>query len=138
LSKDRPAAKRILVVEDDAGIREGLSDILILEGCQVDGAANGEEGLALLRSAPRPGLILLDLVMPVMNGAQFLAYLRQDRSLADMPVVLMSAAMPGAAALPRADAYLSKPFDIADLLEAIERHCLPPGGRPPLGPAALS
>jgi CheY-like chemotaxis protein len=138
LSKDRPAAKRILLVEDDAGIREGLSDILILEGCQVDGAANGEEGLALLRSAPRPGLILLDLVMPVMNGAQFLACLRQDRSLADMPVVLMSAAMPGAAALPRADAYLYKPFDIAELLEAIERHCLPPEGQPPLGPAASS
>jgi CheY-like chemotaxis protein len=128
--------KRILLIEDDIGIREGVAEVLALEGYAVDHAANGEEGLARLARGPRPVLIFLDFVMPGMNGGQFLTRLRQERSLADIPVVVMSAAMPELAALPRADGYLAKPFDIADLLELVARHCGPPAGGSPPGPTA--
>jgi CheY-like chemotaxis protein len=120
--------KRILLVEDDVGVREGISDCLVLEGYEVDTAANGAEALARLRAGTRPGLILLDLVMPVMNGAQLLARLRHEPGLADIPVVLMTAAMPPGARLPPASGYLSKPFDLSELLGLAERHCAAPPG----------
>jgi len=122
------ARRRILLVEDDAGIREGISDCLVLEGYEVDSAANGAEALARLRAVARPGLILLDLVMPVMNGAQLLALLRREPGLADIPVVLMTAAMPPGPRLPPASGYLSKPFDLSELLGLVERHCGAPAG----------
>ena len=61
----------ILVVDDDAEIRESLSDLLSDEGHRVRAAANGKEALELLRQTPAPCMILLDLMMPVMNGWQF-------------------------------------------------------------------
>lgn len=124
--------KRILLIEDDAGIREGIGDLLTLEGYRVDRAANGEEGLALLRRPDRPALVIVDLVMPVMNGVQFLERFHQDPRLAGIPAVLMTAAMPPAAALPKASDYLAKPFDVGDLLRLVERHCGPPGVAAPV------
>jgi CheY-like chemotaxis protein len=119
---------RILLVEDDLGIRQGIADCLVLEGYEVEAAANGAEALAHLRAGPRPGLIVLDLVMPVMNGAQLLARLRRDPGLADIPVVLMTAAMPPGPRLPPASGYLSKPFELSELLALVERHCGAPAG----------
>ena len=127
------SGKRILLVEDDAGIRQGIADFLGFEGYVVDAVANGEEALADLR-ATAPALIVLDLVMPVMNGLQLLARIREDRIASEVPVALMTAAMPGASALPAAQAYLSKPFDLDELLAVVARHVGPPAAaRAPTG-----
>jgi DNA-binding response OmpR family regulator len=123
----------ILVVEDDPGIRQGIADFLGFEGYAVDVAVNGEEALSYLRER-RPSLLVLDLVMPVMNGPQLLERLRSERIAEGVPVAIMTAAMPGASSLPAADAYLSKPFDLEELLQVVGRHAGPPG--PAKGPAA--
>ena len=116
----------ILVVEDDPGIRQGIADFLGFEGYAVDVAVKGEEALSYLR-AKRPSLVVLDLVMPVMNGPQLLDRLRSERIAEGVPVAIMTAAMPGASTLPAADAYLSKPFDLEELLQVVGRHAGPPG-----------
>jgi DNA-binding response OmpR family regulator len=115
----------ILVVEDDPGIRQGIADFLAFEGYAVDVAVNGEEALAYLRDR-RPTLVVLDLVMPVMNGPQLLEHLRREGLAEGVPVAVMTAAMPGASSLPTADAYLSKPFDLEELLAVVGRHAGPP------------
>jgi DNA-binding response OmpR family regulator len=123
---------KILVVEDDPGIRQGIVDFLAFEGYEVDVARDGEEALRYLR-ASRPALIVLDLVMPVMNGPQLLASIRAEGIADGVPVAIMTAAMPGASALPPADAYLTKPFDLDELLAVVARHIGPPavsGGAP--------
>lgn len=83
---------RILVIEDEADIRETIKDILELEGFSVETAENGQVGLEKLHSSDRPCLILLDLMMPVMNGWQFLDEVRQQDILATIPIVVVSAA----------------------------------------------
>jgi two-component system response regulator MprA len=110
----------ILVVEDDPGIRQGIADFLGFEGYAVDVAVNGEEALTYLRQR-RPSLLVLDLVMPVLNGPQLLERLRSERIADGVPVAIMTAAMPGASTLPAADAYLSKPFDLDELLQVAGR-----------------
>jgi CheY-like chemotaxis protein len=83
---------KILVVEDERGQREALAEVLSRLGYEVQCAANGSEALELMRhSESLPGLILLDLMMPVMDGWQFRAEQRKDRILADVPVVVLSA-----------------------------------------------
>lgn len=121
-----PAARSILLVEDDSGIRESVTECLESEGYAVTPVANGVEGLAWLRGPARPDLIVLDLVMPLMNGTQFIEALRGDVALRDIPVVLMTAAMPSSAmSLPAADGYLPKPFELDQLLDAVERFTAP-------------
>jgi len=122
------AVQRILLVEDDPGIRQGVADFLNFEGYGVDVASNGEEALAYLRQT-RPGLLVLDLVMPVMNGPQLLTRMRSE-GLDGIPVAIITAAMPGASSLPSADAYLTKPFDLDELLRVVRRHVGPAGGAP--------
>jgi DNA-binding response OmpR family regulator len=117
----------ILVVEDDPGIRQGIADFLGFEGYAVDVAVNGEEALSYLKER-RPSLLVLDLVMPVMNGPQLLERLRSEGIATGVPVAIMTAAMPGASSLPAADAYLSKPFDLEELLQVVGRHAGPPDG----------
>jgi CheY-like chemotaxis protein len=115
--------KTILVVEDDAATREALAMILSAEGFTVVGAANGQEALGRLRSDVRPDLILLDLMMPVMDGWQFRREQAKDPALAAIPVVVLSAdgnVHQKAASLKTAD-YLQKPVDAENLLEVIRR-----------------
>lgn len=115
-------SRSILLVEDDAGIRESIAECLVYEGYAVAPASNGDEALGWLRRNRRPDLIVLDLVMPVMNGSQFLEHVRADAGWKDIPVVLMTAAMPAAGVpLPRVDGYLPKPFELTDLLAVVER-----------------
>jgi two-component system, chemotaxis family, chemotaxis protein CheY len=117
------ASRTILLIEDDAGIRESVAECLGSEGYAVAAVSNGVEGLEWLRGPSRPNLIVLDLVMPLMNGAQFLSALRDDASLRDIPVVLMTAAMPSAGMpIPPANGYLAKPFELDQLLAAVARH----------------
>ena len=78
----------VLVVDDDADIRATLVELFEGEGFTVTGAADGADGLAQARER-RPDLVLLDMMMPVMNGHEFLAALKPDPSLADIRVVVM-------------------------------------------------
>lgn len=116
--------RSILLVEDDTGIRDSIAECLESEGYDVAPARNGEEALRWLRNAARPDLIMVDLVMPVMNGAELIDELHGDVTLRDIPVVLMTAAAATAAMpLPRANGYLAKPFELGALLDTVERHC---------------
>lgn len=116
-----PPAPLILLVEDDAAIRETVSECLSSEGYRVDAAEHGADALARLTRGERPALVLLDLVMPVMNGAELVARVRAEPALAGLPVLLMTAAITAPAALPQVDATLVKPFDLDDLLAAVAR-----------------
>jgi len=116
-------AATVLVVEDDACIRDLVLELLGGEGWKVVGAGNGEEALRRLREGPvRPELILLDLMMPVMDGWQFRAEQLRDPTLAQIPVVLMSASPEEVAAEVSVDDRVPKPFDIDALLRAVTRH----------------
>ena len=85
-----PAAD-ILLVDDDAAIREAFSEALADEGYRVATANDGSDALAYLQVQPAPRLILLDLMMPVLSGWQFLEAQRADATLASIPVVVLSA-----------------------------------------------
>jgi CheY-like chemotaxis protein len=115
----------ILVVEDDSAIREVLTDVLESEGYQVVNAANGREAIQLLRGTTLPCLILLDLMMPVMNGWQFRDEQRQDPVLAPVPVVVISADsdLPTKAAAIHANDFLKKPIELNRLLDTVEQYC---------------
>jgi CheY-like chemotaxis protein len=126
-------APEVLIVEDDIDIRDALSQILEEEGYSVSTAANGQEALDLLRSGPPPRLILLDLMMPVMNGWQFRAAQREDPALAAIPVVVISAdthISEKASQIGIAE-YFRKPIEIAGLLNTMEKYCGPNGKPPP-------
>jgi CheY-like chemotaxis protein len=115
----------VLIVEDDLDIRDALSQILEEEGYSVDTAANGQEALDRLRSGPPPRIILLDLMMPVMNGWQFRAAQQQDPDLAGIPVVVISAdnnVRDKAIAIGVQECF-RKPIEIAGLLATIARYC---------------
>jgi CheY-like chemotaxis protein len=112
----------ILVIEDDKDIRDMLALSLEVEGYQVTRAANGKEGLEVLRTAPNPFLILLDLMMPVMNGWEFLQAMRKDDALAGIPVVLVSA-FSDQIQNEDVQGIISKPIELDVLLKIIEKYC---------------
>ncbi len=115
------AAPRILLVEDDTGIRDSVAECLEIEGYRVAAVANGEDALEWL-SREVPDVLLVDLVMPVMSGGELLAHLKADPRLAGIPAVLMTAAIPAPGSfVPKADAMLPKPFDLDALLEVVRR-----------------
>jgi CheY-like chemotaxis protein len=114
----------ILLVEDDADIAEAISTCLADHGFTVVVAANGREALdTLLQSAPLPSLILLDLMMPVMDGWQFRAAQSAEPLLSGIPVVLLSAHVNvrEAAEKMAVAGWLKKPVELTALLEAVER-----------------
>lgn len=115
---------RILLVDDDRALRETLSDILSEEGYQVDCACNGREALDRLSRDSLPNLILLDLVMPVMDGWAFRDAQRNLPELAGIPMVVLSASFPPDSPRIRAmgvQAVLPKPVGLERLLCALER-----------------
>jgi CheY-like chemotaxis protein len=114
----------ILIVEDDRDIRDTLQQVLELEGFVVHTAVNGKDGLEKLRKIDRPCLILLDLMMPVMNGWEFLEAQGQDGFLSKIPVVVVSAFSTHVPPAPRAVAFVKKPVEIETLLHRIQEHCL--------------
>jgi two-component system, chemotaxis family, chemotaxis protein CheY len=81
----------VLLVEDDLDIAEAILDVLMDEGYEVAHATNGREALDLLQSQPEPSVILLDLMMPEMDGPQFRAVQMSDPRLSKIPVVVLSA-----------------------------------------------
>jgi len=117
--------RRVLVVEDDEDIRTTVSQLLQDEGYHVACAADGLEAMNWLRAAPElPQVILLDLMMPLMDGYQFRAEQRADGRLSNIPVLLMTAAGDLHAKALELDARgcLKKPFrDVESILDAVER-----------------
>ncbi len=82
----RASGRTLLVVEDDADIRDALDGLLSMEGFRVTGCSNGREALDWLHASPKPDLILLDLMMPIMDGWQFRVAQKEDPELATIPV----------------------------------------------------
>jgi two-component system response regulator MprA len=116
----------VLVVDDDPHIREVIVELLEDEGYAVTQAANGSEALSVLKThSELPCLILLDLMMPRMNGWEFRTAQRQSPALADIPVVTISAHGDLITAVERLDVaeHLPKPLDIDRLLTIVERYC---------------
>jgi CheY-like chemotaxis protein len=120
-----PAAETILVVEDNAITREGLAAILANVGYAVTAAENGQRALELLREGLAPDLVLLDMLMPVLDGWHFIHQLHQSPGLAEVPVVVVTGTI-----LTREWAesngcagFVHKPIEPGPLLEEV-RHCL--------------
>jgi CheY-like chemotaxis protein len=120
--------RTVLIVEDEPDIRELVREVIEEEGYSVAAAANGKEAQDYLLSAGPPSLILLDLMMPIMNGWDFLAWLRsQPEPLASVNVVVVSAAssdrIATATSTYSAVAAVRKPLTVSQLLGTVGRYC---------------
>ena len=112
----------VLIVEDDDDLRDMMAQMLTLEGFDAAAVANGREALEYLHSASPPNVILLDLMMPVMDGWEFRRQQMADPALAPVPVIVLSALDPARAAVD-ATAFMKKPLDFDRLLELVRAHC---------------
>lgn len=108
--------RTVLVVDDELDVREIVGEVLADAGYDVRLAADGRQGLAEVSGAPRPLVLLLDLVMPVMTGSELFTKLRSEASTADIPVVIMTS---DPAAAPKGVPVLAKPVGISTLLDAV-------------------
>jgi CheY-like chemotaxis protein len=115
----------ILVVDDDADCRESLQLVLEDAGYAVAIAGDGREALQALESGPRPAAILLDLMMPVMDGKEFLAEIKRRPAFAAIPVIIVSAWGRKAEGVEAAQGFLEKPVDLGPMLGLIQRHTAP-------------
>jgi CheY-like chemotaxis protein len=115
--------KRILVVEDDTSIRELLVELLESEGYAVASAVNGLEALKLLQSGPLPDLILIDLMMPVMDGYSFRTEQLKNASWSRIPTVVMSAEANAKEKMKNFNitAFLSKPVELDTIIKTVAR-----------------
>lgn len=111
----------ILVVDDEETICETLKDVFEEEGYNVEIATNGVDALALIRSmAVKPGMVILDLLMPRMDGNAVYEALKADPALADIPVVI-STSDPSRA--PSGVLIMRKPVDLDLLLDTVRKNC---------------
>jgi CheY-like chemotaxis protein len=113
----------VLIVEDDEDLREMMAQMLTIEGFDAATVANGREALDYLHSMENPHVILLDLMMPVMDGWEFRRQQKADPALAPVPVIVLSALDPARTANVDAAAFLKKPLDFDRLLELVRDHC---------------
>jgi CheY-like chemotaxis protein len=109
----------LLIVEDEVAIRDTLTELVGKDGREILTAGDGQEALERLTEGPRPCLILLDLMMPRMDGWEFLQRKSADPLIADIPTVVMSGSGRPAAAMHQ----LAKPVDVGRLLALVEQYC---------------
>ena len=114
------SSKNLLLIDDDHDIRDLLATVLRSEGYAVETAANGHEGLSKLRSG-FTGIVIVDFMMPVMNGEEFLEALKDDPALKAIPVMMISASATEENAR-HARQFIPKPFDIHFLLASLAQH----------------
>jgi CheY-like chemotaxis protein len=114
----------ILIIEDDESIRETLRIFLEYEGYRVLTAGNGKEGFELLPQAGNPCLVLVDLMMPVMDGWQFIEEARTNEVLSTTPIVVVTAFAEMARGI-QARAVIRKPVDLDFLLKTVRQYCGP-------------
>ena len=118
-------ARRVLVIDDNTAQRDIVAEILAAEGYEVAVATNGLDGLAAARASP-PAVVLLDLMMPGLDGAAVLRELRADPALASVRVVVTTAVSTALVTkLLKPDATLFKPFGMRELLGVLAQ--LAPG-----------
>ena len=115
----------VLIVEDDADLREMMAQLLSLEGFRTATVANGREAIEYLHGADgeKPDVILLDLMMPVMDGWEFRRLQQADPAVKDVPVIVLSALDATRAAGVNAQAFLKKPLDFDRLLQLVREYC---------------
>ena len=113
----------VLIVEDDPDTREMLGKFLELEGFRVETASNGQQALDKLETGIKACVIVLDLMMPVMDGWQFRRRQTEDARIAKIPTIIVSAAGRDRMAQVSADAYLAKPIDMDELLTRVSEFC---------------
>ena len=122
MASDAPCGG-VLIVDDDPDIRDSLREVLEDEGYEVATVANGREALDHLKASnPRPCVILLDLMMPVMDGWQFRKEQKQDPEIAGIPLVVITATGTRPVLIDAAELVM-KPLDLERLLQAVERYC---------------
>jgi CheY-like chemotaxis protein len=117
--------KKVLLVEDDQDTRDVVRLMLEHAGYPVVTASNGEEALTYLKNNEHPCLILLDMVMPLMNGRQLLAALRRSDTLAPLPVVVVSATPEDMLenGVRASQGFVRKPIDFDVLLKFVSKYC---------------
>jgi len=113
----------IVVVDDDTDLRETLGELLCEEGYDARLFENGRTALEFLRHGERVRLILLDLMMPDMNGWQFREEQLKDLELKDIPVVVMTASRGFEGSPISAREILYKPVGLGEIIDAVERNC---------------
>ena len=117
------SAPTVFIVEDDNDTREMLAKFLELEGYRVEVAVNGKQALDRLTQGTPASVILLDLMMPVMDGWEFRRRQVEDARLKGIPTIVVSAAGRDRITQISADAYLSKPVDMDELLTRVSEFC---------------
>ena len=117
-----PQQRLILVVDDDHAIRESLCELLEDEGYSVAKAGDGQEALNLLQRVGVPCLILLDLMMPVMDGYEFIGRKLADPALVNIPLVIITAAGPSKTASVT-HPVLAKPVRADTLISTVKQYC---------------
>ncbi len=120
-----PHVHNVLLVEDDAGTRDAMRELLVREGHAVSCARNADDARTILARNPRPCIIVLDLMMSGTSGQEFRRAQLADGAVRDIPVVLVSGVRDLAAQAHDLGVavYLAKPFATAQLLAAIQQFC---------------
>jgi CheY-like chemotaxis protein len=119
-------ARTVLIVEDDADTRDAIVEVLTDRDYRALEASNGADALHELRAAaPQPCVILLDMMMPVMDGKEFRNVQRVDEALREIPVVVLSAHADATSLVGQMQAagFLRKPVDLVTLLQTVEQFC---------------
>jgi CheY-like chemotaxis protein len=119
------SAKHVLIVEDDAPIREELASILVASGYEVTTATDGREALERLHWGLRPAVILLDLRMQLMTGWEFRAEQQKNATIADIPVIAMTTGRWKPEDLKDFPEHIAKPIDVPKLEGLLDRYCDP-------------
>jgi len=115
--------KKILIVDDERDIREALCQALELNGYEVAVVSSGEEALKVLCGPEKPSLILLDLMMPNMDGFEFMKIRNLSSGINGIPVVIISASRGLELGEFNVQGYLKKPISLSSLLQTAERYC---------------
>ena len=114
----------VLLVDDDEDLRDSIADLLRQRGYFVATAEDGHAALAIIAAHEMPCVVLLDLVMPGMDGWKFLGIVQGDPAMAAIPIVIASAHA-GTHAPSGTAGILRKPFDLDELFRVVEQHCGP-------------
>lgn len=116
----------VLVVEDNVALREATTTAIEALGVPTIAAENGVQGLEQLKDLDHPpSMVLLDLMMPVMNGWRFLVEIEQDESIPRVPIFVLSSLADECPRLPLVTGYIQKPMSIRRLESLVKKHCVP-------------